>query len=52
MLDKYPALVEDSLTGDDLMDEIKVYREILHRMDEPFPKPFLLQEIIDKYGTK
>jgi hypothetical protein len=49
ILDKYPALVEDGLTGDDLMDMIKVYREILHRMDEEFPKPFTLQDIIDKY---
>ena len=52
VLDKYPALIEDSLTGDDLMDVIKIYREILQRMGEPFPKPFILQDIIDKYDKK
>jgi hypothetical protein len=52
VLDNHPALIEDSLTGDDLMDVIKVYRELLQRMDEPFPKPFILQDIIDKYDKK
>ena len=31
---------------------IKVYREILHQLDEPFPKPFILQDIVDKHGKK
>ena len=46
------VLIEDSLTGDDLMDVIKIYREILQRMGEPFPKPFILQDIIDKYDKR
>jgi hypothetical protein len=52
VIDKYPALLDDSLTGDDLMDMIKVYRELLQKMEEPFPKPFILQDIIDKYDKK
>jgi hypothetical protein len=51
VLDKYPALIEDSLTGDDLVEMIKVYRDLLNRMtNQTFPKPFILQDIIDKYG--
>jgi hypothetical protein len=55
VLDKYPALVEDSITGDDLMEEIKVYRELFQKIQKPgetFPKPFILQDIIDKYDKK
>jgi hypothetical protein len=52
VLDKYPALIDDSLTGDDLMEEIKIYREIIQNRNEKFPKPFILQDIIDKYDNK
>jgi hypothetical protein len=48
VLDNHPALLEDSLTIDDLMDVIKVYRELLHKLDLPFPKPFILQDVLDK----
>jgi hypothetical protein len=52
LLDKHPDLIEDSLTQDDLMDMINVYKEILNQLTEPFPKPFILQDIIDKHGKK
>ncbi|MCC6126799.1 MAG: hypothetical protein IT426_17690 [Pirellulales bacterium] len=52
VLDKHQALIEDSLTGDDMMDVINVYRDLLHKMGEPFPKPFILQDIVDKYDKK
>ena len=35
-------------TGEDLMDMIKRYRRILSQLDEPFPEPFILQDIIDQ----
>ncbi len=38
VLDKFPALVEDDITGSDLMDFVKQYRKILNQLDEPFPK--------------
>jgi hypothetical protein len=50
VLDKYPALIEDSNSGDDMMDQIKVYHKVLDQLDEPFPKPFILQDIVDKHG--
>lgn len=50
VLDKFPALLEDELTGSDLMDFVKQYRKILKQLDEPFPKKFILQDIVDRYG--
>jgi hypothetical protein len=47
VLDKEPALIPDSTAGDDLYDVIKRYRRILAQLDEPFPKPFILQDVID-----
>jgi hypothetical protein len=52
VLDNHKALIEDSLTGDDMMEVINVYRDLLHKMGEPFPKPFILQDIVDKYDKK
>jgi hypothetical protein len=52
VLDKYPALLEDFLTGDDLMEIINRYREILQKLNSPFPKPFILQDVVDKYDKK
>ncbi len=50
VLDKFPALVEDDITGTDLMDLVKQYRKIYNQLDEPFPEKFILQDIVDKYG--
>jgi hypothetical protein len=52
LLDKYDKLAKDDLTADDLMDIVNRYRRLLQRMDEPFPKPFILQDIIDKKENK
>jgi hypothetical protein len=35
-----------------MMDQIKVYHKVLDQLDEPFPKPFILQDIVDKHGKK
>jgi hypothetical protein len=48
VLDKNPSLVPDQTAGDDLMDVIKRYRRILNQLDEPFPQPFILQDVIDQ----
>jgi hypothetical protein len=52
LLDRFPALAKDDITVDDLMDDINRYRRLLNQMDEPFPKPFILQDIIDRHEKK
>ena len=49
VLDAHPEYVTDQTTGEDLMDMIKRYRRILSQLDEPFPEPFILQDVIDSY---
>ena len=49
LLDRFAALKDDVVTGQDLMDVMRQYRECLKKLDKEFPKPFILQEIIDKY---
>lgn len=50
VLDKYPQLVHDKSTGDDLVDMIKRYRALLESRDEPFPEDFVLQDVLDEHG--
>ena len=52
VLDRFPAFMEDINTGEELMRVIRRYREMLKQLDEPFPKPFILQDIIDKHGNR
>ena len=52
VLDKFPALVEDNITGSDLMDIVKKYRKIYNQLDKSFPEAFILQDILDKYEPK
>lgn len=47
VLDAHPALLNDSSMTDPLMDSIKRYRSVLHQLDERFPQPFVLQDVID-----
>ena len=51
-LDQFPELIGDRTMGDTLMDVIKRYREILGQLDEPFPKNFILQDVLDKHEIK
>jgi hypothetical protein len=52
VLDNFPQLVEDELTGSDLMDIVKQYQRILQQLDEPVPENFILQDIVTRYGKK
>jgi hypothetical protein len=52
VLDKFPALVEDELTGSDLMDIVNQYRKILNLLGESFPDNFVLQDIVARYSKK
>lgn len=56
VLDAYPMLLKDSNTTDPLMDSINRYRNVLHQLDEKFPEPFILQDVIEAdiefHGTR
>ena len=47
VLDSHPKLLDDSSMTDPLMDSIKRYRSVLHQLDERFPQPFILQDVMD-----
>jgi hypothetical protein len=49
VLKKTPDLMPNQTAGDDLVNVIKRYRRILSQLDEPFPQPFILQDVIDFY---
>ena len=49
VLDRFPSLVADRTTGDDVMDVIKHYKRTLDQLDEPLPKKLLLQDVYDRY---
>ncbi len=50
LIDKYPEIIEDRTVGDDLADVCKDYIRFLEKNDEPMPKPFILQDVLDRYG--
>lgn len=52
VLDANPAMLEDDTFGSEMMDVIKRYRNILSQLDLEFPKPFILQDVVDKHGQK
>ena len=47
VLDASKVLREDPLTADDIVEVIDRYRKLLEQLDEPFPSPFVLQDVID-----
>jgi hypothetical protein len=49
VLDAHPKLVNEQDLIDELVDSIKFYRSVLHQLDETFPKPFVLQDVLDSY---
>lgn len=48
-LDTFPDMVDDSIGGDYLIEAVKGYGEVLKRLDAPFPKDFVLQDVIDSF---
>jgi hypothetical protein len=56
VLDKFPALLDDQTTGEDLVEVINRYRKLVESMDpnpeEAFSKGFPLQDVLNKYGKK
>ena len=49
VLDGFPPLVADKTVGDDLMDVIKRYGKLLGQLDETFPDPFVLQDVVNEH---
>lgn len=53
VLDAYPPLLEDRTTGEELVEMIERYKELLGRISEPrLPPDFILQDVLDRYGKK
>ncbi len=47
VLDAHPALLKDASMTDPLVESINNYRSVLHQLDETFPGPFVLQDVLD-----
>ncbi|NLF09948.1 MAG: hypothetical protein GX594_18510 [Pirellulaceae bacterium] len=47
VLDANPELVSDITLGEYLVEVIERYRRILNQLDDPFPEPFILQDVWD-----
>ncbi|NDC54203.1 MAG: hypothetical protein EBZ74_07875 [Planctomycetia bacterium] len=47
VLDASPVLRGDRLTADDIVDLVDRYRKVLEQLDEKFPQPFVLQDMLD-----
>jgi hypothetical protein len=47
VLDASPVLRKDQITKDDLNEVVDRYRKLLEQLDEPFPKSFPLQDILN-----
>ncbi|MBX3412347.1 MAG: hypothetical protein KF708_06475 [Pirellulales bacterium] len=49
VLDKFPEMRSDGVVGEDMYRVIVRYHELLKQLDEPFPRDFILQEIIEDH---
>ena len=47
VLDEFDILRKDQLTADDIKEVVDRYRQVLDQLDEPFPSPFVLQDMLD-----
>ena len=50
IFDDYPQLIKDEM-AEDLNDVIIRYKGVLDQLDEPFPRDFKLQELVDYYQS-
>jgi len=48
VLDSSPVLADDQLTVDDVGELVGRYRKLLDQLDEPFPSPFILDDVIQR----
>jgi hypothetical protein len=47
VIDRAKGILLDPTSSDELMEVIQHYRRILSQLDEKFPRPFILQDVID-----
>jgi hypothetical protein len=50
VFDASQILREDDLTADDIAEIVGRYRKLLEQLDEPFPSPFILDDILARAG--
>ena len=48
VLDASTILRNDTITNEDINTIVSQYRKVLEQLDEPFPKPFILQDVVDR----
>jgi hypothetical protein len=47
VIDRYPRMAGESVSADEIMEDINRYRKALSVFGEKFPEPFILQDVID-----
>jgi hypothetical protein len=53
VIDKFPTILdEEAMTGEDLLDYIKKYRDVLIQLEETIPDDFPLWEVIEKFDRE
>jgi hypothetical protein len=52
LLEKFPTLLEDRTTGEELAAVLADYREILDAADETMPEDPLWQQVLSRYGKQ
>jgi hypothetical protein len=51
-LDAFPAIARDGTFRWELVEIIERYRGVLEKRHEPFPKPFVLQDVLDLHESR
>jgi len=52
VLDAFPAIARDESFRWELVEAIERYRGLLEKRDELFPKPFILQDVLDLHESR
>jgi hypothetical protein len=53
VIDQFPELLnEEAMTGEDILDFIKRYRDVLDQFDQTIPDDFPLWEVIEKFDRE
>jgi hypothetical protein len=45
----FPTLKNDESIGQEVVGMIDKYRRLLEKSDKPFPKPFILDDILERH---
>jgi hypothetical protein len=53
VIDQFPEILdEEAMTGEDILDFIKRYRDVLDQFDQTIPEDFPLWEVIEKFDRE